>query len=263
MTFSRNVHFLIAGASLLVAFFGATSPGSAQDCQAALGSSTAAEPLANAESASKSKGVDEWDGDILKLHTVHPGVLLIEGTGDGSQSSLYTEGSTGSHPLVDSAYLGTGLGELQVVIPAGDHCIQVAPGPGATGDFEVEATFTDACHLGETDDHGGSFLCATPVEVDDEDPASGEITVPSSGDDYDMFTFVLTSTATVNIESAGSTDVAASLYGASGVLLESDDNDGPDANFQIVRSLEPGHYYVRVEGANDTGAYELSVTSAP
>ncbi len=262
--FTRNTSFSILGALFAaIAVWQGAPPVSAQDCQAALGGSTEAVSLATGGFTTKSKDVDEWNGDILKIRTALPGVLVIEGTGDGAQSSLYTEGSTGSDPLVDSAYVGTGLGELQAVIPAGDHCIQVAPGLGATGNFEVEATFTDACHLGETDDHGGSFLCASPIEVDAEDPASGEITVPSSGNDYDMFTFVLTSTATVDVESSGDTNVAASLYDANGMLLETDDDDGADANFQIVRSLNPGHYYVRVEGVNDTGDYELSVSSVP
>lgn len=259
--FTRNTSFLVIGVlSVAASIFGGMQPAAAQDCQAALGSSMEATTVTNGNSASKSKGVDEWDGDVLKIYTPLPGVLEIEGTGDGAQNSLYTEGSSSFHPLVDSGYVGTGLGDMQIIIPAGDHCIQVAPGPNATGSFEVEATFTDACHLGETDDHGGSFLCSTPVEVDDENPTEGEITVPSSGDDYDMFTFVLTSGATVTIESAEDTDVAASLYDANGALLEADDNDGADANFQIIRSLGPGRYYVRVEGVSDTGDYELSVT---
>jgi hypothetical protein len=264
LAFNRSTSTWTIGVLLFaVSIFARTPAVSAQDCQAALGGSTEAVALANGNNASKSKNVDEWNGDILKIHTALPGVVVIEGTGDGAQSSLYTEGSTGADPLVDSAYVGTGLGELQAVIPAGDHCIQVAPGLGATGNFEIEATFTDACHLGETDDHGGSFLCASPIEVDAEDPAAGEITVPSSGDDYDMFTFVLTSTATIDVESSGDTNVAASLYDANGMLLEADDDGGPDANFQIVRSLNPGHYYVRVEGVSDTGDYELSVSSVP
>jgi hypothetical protein len=202
--------------------------------------------------------VDEWDGDVLKIRTALPGVITIGGTGAGSQGSLYTEGSTSFHPLVDSAHLGTSLGELQVVVPAGDHCIQVAPGPGATGNFEVEASFIDACHLGAADDHGDSFLCATPIIVDDSD--SGEIN-PSA--DADLFTFVLTSAATVAIESTGSTDVAGELYDNGGVLLEEDDNGGTSPNFLMTRSLDAGRYYVKVSGANDEGAYGLSVASVP
>ncbi len=259
-SFIRKASFWVVCAAFFVVSI-VVSPASAQDCQAALSSSMAATAVTNGNSASKANGVDEWDGDVLKIYTPLPGVLEIEGAGDGSQSSLYTEGSSSFHPLVDSEYLGTDLGDLQVIIPAGTHCIQVAPGPEAEGNFEVEATFIDACHLGETDDHGGSFLCSTPVEVDDENPTEAEITVPSSGNDYDMFTFVLTSAETVTIESAEDTDVAASLYDASGVLLEADDNDGADANFQIIRSLNPGRYYVRVEGVSDTGDYEVSVTT--
>jgi hypothetical protein len=206
--------------------------------------------------------VDEWDGDVLLIYTPLPGVIEVEGIGDGAESSLYTYGGVGSHPLVDSAYVGTGQGELQAILPAGYHCIEVAPGPGAEDEDEIEiqASFTDACHLGDTDDHGDSFLCATPIDVDDSD--SGEI---SAASDHDVFTFTLTSSATLTIESTGSTDVAMSLYDDDGVLLETDDNDGPydGVNFQIVRSLSAGRYYVRIEGVSDDGAYGLSVSEVP
>jgi len=260
----RNVHFSIPCATLLaISLAGVASPASAQDCQAALGSSTGAVTLTNATSTSTTKRVDEWDGDVLKIYTPLPGVVEIEGTGSGAESSLYTEGGSSFHPLVDSAYVGTGLGELQAILPAGYHCIQVAPGLGAEDEEEIEiaASFTDVCHLGETDDHGNSFLCATPIDVDDT--ASGEISVPSTTSDYDVFTFVLTSTTTVSIESSGSTNVAASLYDDHGVLLEADDDDGTGNNFLIVRSLTAGRYYVRIEGVSDDGAYGLSVSTVP
>jgi Bacterial pre-peptidase C-terminal domain len=263
----RNILFSLSCAMLLVvSMLGGASPAAAQGCQAALASPTEAVPLTNTTPTnpppSKAKRVDEWDGDVLLIFTPLPGVIEIEGIGDGAESSLYTYGGTGSHPLVDSAYVGTGQGELQAILPAGYHCIEVAPGPGADDEDEIEiaASFTDACHLGDPDDHGDSFLCATPIDVDDT--ASGEI---SASSDHDVFTFTLTSTATLAIESTGATDVAASLYDDQGVLLEADDNDGPNdgVNFQIVRSLSAGRYYVRIEGVSDEGAYGLGVSEVP
>ncbi len=197
--FTRNTSFLlICMAFFAISIVDGTPPAIAQDCQSALGGSMEATTVTHGNSASKAKGVDEWDGDILKIFTPLPGMLVIEGTGDGAQTSLYTKGSSSFHPLVDSEYLETSLGALEVIVSAGDHCIQVAPAPGATGDFEVEATFTDACHLVAADDHGDSFLCATPIDVDDTD--SGEI---DDGSDDDIFTFVLTTGTEIAIEKLG------------------------------------------------------------
>ena len=237
------------------------TPITAQDCQAALGGSIEPDELTNGNSTTRTKRVDEWDGDVLRISTPLPGVVDISGTGTGAQSSLYTEGSTSFHPLVDSAYVGTGLGDLHAVLPAGEHCIQVTPSGDPEESFEIEAAFTDACHLGDSDDYNDSFLCATPIDVDGT--ASGAITVPASGSDFDFYTFVLTSAGTVDIGSTGTTDVAATLYDANGAPLESDDNDGTGDNFQIVRSLSAGRYYVRVEGVNDDGSYGLGVSLVP
>lgn len=259
--FTRNISFLVICSALFsVSFCGATQAW-AGDCQAALGSSTPAVALSNETSTTKSKGVDEWDGDVLKISTSLPGVLVIEGSGSGAQSSLYTRGFSGSHPLIDRARLGTGQRQLRAVVRAGDHCIQVAPMTGATGTFAVTASFTDVCHLGDVDDHGDSFRCATSIDLGGT--ANGEITSSSAASDDDTFTFELTSTATVVVTSTGATDVAGALYDSDGVLLEADDNGGTLPNFRIVRSLEPGRYYVQIEGVNGGGAYGLSVSLVP
>lgn len=259
-TFLRNTLASISClAFFALAMTGGVSPAAAQGCQDALDSSAGYEDLVNGQTATKARTVDEWDDDVLKITTDRPGVITIQSAGPGAQNSLYTEGSTGFHPLVDSAYQGTNLGDLEVIVPAGDHCIQVAPGTTGSAEIEIEATFIDACHLGVTDDFGDSFLCAAPFVVDDP-LVNAEISVPGATSDYDMFTFTLTSAATVTIESTGSTDVAGSLYDDDGVLLESDDNDGASQNFQIIRSLSPGQYYVRVEGVSDDGSYTFRVT---
>ena len=256
--FLRNRFASISCLALFALFMtGNVSPAAAQGCQDALDGSTGYVDLENGQTAMKKKTVDEWDDDVLKITTDRPGVITIQSDGPGAQNSLYTEGSTSFHPLVDSAYQGTGLGDLEVIVPAGDHCIQVAPGTTGSAEIEIEATFIDACHLGDTDDYGDSFLCAEPFVVDDP-LVSAEISVPGATSDYDMFTFTLTSGATVTIESTGSTDVAGSLYDDGGTFLESDDDDGDSDNFQIVRALSPGRYYVRVEGAS--GSYTFRVT---
>jgi hypothetical protein len=135
----------------------------------------------------------------------------------------------------------------------------VAPSASASGDYEVAATFTDVCHLNDTDDHGDSFLCATPIAVDGSD--SGEIT-SGTATDVDMFSFVVTSSATITVASTGTGHVTGNLYDSGGALLASDNTDESAANFSIVSSLSAGTYYVQVSGA-DESSYGISVSAAP
>lgn len=251
---------------LPLAFFTAflihPDPSQAEDCQSALSGTSGFTTLSNGVTSNTEKRVDEWDSEVVKLRTTKPGVLTIAGVGYGSLNSLYADAASGPHPLADSAQLGTSLQDLQAIIPAGDHCIAVDPPGGATGDFEVQATFIDVCHLGSVDDHGSSFLCATSLGLDVSD--DGEIDNIASGNDVDMFTFELGSSDTVTIASAGTTDVQASLYDDEGILLDSDDNGGGSPNFEIVQALSAGRYYVRVEGVGSAeGAYDIEVSTAP
>src|SRR6185436_1444140 len=174
-------------------FLAASPRLSAQDCPSDLQETSGFTILTNGTPANAQKGVEEWDGETVKFHTDLPGVLEINGAGDGSQSSLYAKDDEESQ-FVDSARLGTDLRDLQAVAPAGDYCVQVRPPAGAEGDFTLVVGFTDVCHLGAVDDHGDSFLCATPIEVDGSD--EGEIDSTPTGD-VDVFTFTLESAATV------------------------------------------------------------------
>lgn len=226
----------------------------AQDCPTDLEEPSGFTLLNNGNSANAQKGVEEWDGDTIKFRTEIPGVFVISGAGDGSQSALYT--NLGETPtFVDSANLGTDLSDLQAVAGAGEYCIQVRPPGSASGDFTINVEFTDVCHLGAVDDHGQSFLCATPVAVDGGD--DGEIDSGTTSD-IDMFTFTLGSAATVTLASSGSTDVDGSLFDVNGTLIDSDEDSGTGDNFQIVHYLAAGKYYLRLEGAD--GAYGVSVS---
>lgn len=235
----------------------------AVDCQTALGSSTGYTSLTNATSTTQTKGVDEWENEVVKIRTALPGVLTITGSGARSHSAVFSAGATTPHPRIDSSQLGSGSRALQAVIRAGDHCVQIAPPAGATGDFTVEVAFTDACHLGDLDDHGDSFLCATALTLGGGS-VSGQITSSGGTDDADVFTFALTATTTVAIASSGSTDVKATLHGADGTVIATDDNSGSSPNFAITESLAAGSYYVRIEGAGSaTGSYGVTVAEVP
>jgi hypothetical protein len=248
---------LFAGLLVLAAASGALAQ--SEDCQSALDGSSGFTMLANTDSTSKTKGVIEWDGEVLKVRTDLSGVLTISATGSTTQGSLYTDGSSETHPLVDSASIGTSQQELTAIVGAGDHCVQLAPGPGASGDIELTASFVDVCHLGTPDDHGNSLLCATPITVGGS-PASGEITSTESLDDVDMFVFTLSSSATVTVASTGGEQVGGSLYDGSGSLIASDNTGWSGSNFSITQSLSAGTYYVKVTGPDDS-SYGLSVST--
>lgn len=246
---------VVAGVLMLLA---PASGAFATDCQSALDGSSGFTALANAASTTQTKGVVEWDGEVLKFHTSLSGVVTISATGSTSQGSLYTDGSSSPHPLVDSASIGTSQPELTAIVDAGDHCVQLAPDPGGSGDIELTVSFVDVCHLGTPDDHGNSFLCATPITVDG-DAASGVI---DSEDDVDIFVFTLTSSATVNIYSTLRWEAGGTLYDGSGTLITSDNTDFSEPNFSITQSLSAGTYYVKVTGG-DGAIYQLNVTTGP
>jgi hypothetical protein len=231
----------VAAAALLIA----SAPAQAGDCQTALGSSTGFVSLSNAGTTTKQKGVDEWENEVVKVTTVLPGVLTITGSGARSHSAVFSAGATTPHPRIDTARLGTGARSLQAVVKAGNHCIEVAPPNGATGNFTIDVTFTDVCHLGDLDDHGDSFLCATALTVGGGS-VSGQVTSSGGTDDSDVFSFTLGSSATVAIASSGSTDVQATLYSADGTIIATDDNGGSSPNFSITQSLATGSYGVTV-----------------
>jgi hypothetical protein len=258
-TFIRKgfVSVLVAG-FLMSSISASRAFAQSEDCQSALDGTSGFTALGNGDSTSQTESVVEWDGEVIKVHTSMPGVLTISATGDDAQGSLYTDGSSSTHPLVDSATVGTSQRDLTAVVGSGDHCIQVAPGTGASGDIEVTASFQDACHLDSTDDHGDSFLCATPITVGGSS-ISGEID-SSTVEDSDMFTFELSGSATVTVASSGDEQVGGRLYGADGSLIASSNTGWTSDNFQIVQSLSAGRYYVRVTGP-DTSTYSVSVSA--
>ncbi|MCP4660514.1 MAG: hypothetical protein GY856_34370 [bacterium] len=107
------------------------------------------------------------------------------------------------------------------------------------------------------DDHGETAACASPLDLDRR--AAGEIR-NGWGDDEDFFTFLLSTTRTVRIETRGETDTFGGLYDRFGHRLARADDGGRAGNFRIVKTLGPGRYFVRVEGIGGAeGRYALDL----
>lgn len=109
-----------------------------------------------------------------------------------------------------------------------------------------------------TDDHGNSRSNATSVSSSSSTPGRLE-----TGGDIDYFSFSLSQSGSVTIQTSSSIDTYGILYNSSGNTIEEDDDDGPDNNFQISRSLNSGTYYVKVRGYSSdiTGSYTLVIST--
>lgn len=81
--------------------------------------------------------------------------------------------------------------------------------------------------------------------------------------EVDTYSFVASSQGSYIIETEGSTDVVAALYGPddANALVAEDDDSGVGRNPRIARDLAPGTYYVRIRhySGSSTGSYRISV----
>ena len=138
-------------------------------------------------------------------------------------------------------YFGANF-HIDRVLEPGVHRLVVLSG-GGTGPYGL--------HVAIADDHGNLFQTASRVELHSETPGS----VDYSGD-ADFFWFQVSSGGSVEISSSGSTDTEGILYDSYEVELERHEYFG--VNFRIERTLDPGTYYVGVQGG--TGPYTLHLS---
>ncbi len=79
----------------------------------------------------------------------------------------------------------------------------------------------------------------------------------------DFFKFVAASSGKYTIETKGKTDVVMTLLGPNSMtkVVAFDDDSGEESNAQIIKKLDPGDYYVRVQHVQPTGTgnYGISV----
>lgn len=206
-----------------------------------------------------SESIDEWDSDVMSGAMASPGVLTVASSGQDLDASLYADDGCDSASLVEDEVILDGSGTLAAVVFAGAHSLAVDPYNSASGSYSLEVKHYDICGVGETDDHGSNWICASQILVDGAS-VSGSIS-NTDDDDDDFLAFVLTAQTTVEITSSGSTDVYGNLYDSGMQLLEGDDDDGSGTNFSITRTLGAGRYFIRVDGKDQAeGSYSVSVS---
>ena len=104
-------------------------------------------------------------------------------------------------------------------------------------------------------DDGDSPATAIPLAVGAS--IEGEL----SADDIDYFRVTVSNAGTLMASTTGSTDTYGSIEDSSGNVLSTDDDSGADYNFRVSVAVEPGTYYIRVRGYDDssTGPYTLTL----
>ena len=148
-------------------------------------------------------------------------------------------GVTDISPLTTNTGIGLGDQVYLVGNPLSSESID-----GLIPELEARGVF-----VGYHDDHGDRVSSATPLTVGVA--ASGGI---ESAADADYFHFDLESAADVAIFTTGA-NTRGQLLGRTGGFLASDSSSGAYDNFLIREHLQPGRYYVRVDG--DRGPYMI------
>jgi len=106
-------------------------------------------------------------------------------------------------------------------------------------------------------EHGDTRERATAVGPDSTTP--GALEQPG---DVDYFRVDVPRAGRLTVGTTGATDTVGYLQNQEGRHLAGNDDAGPEGNFEIVREVGPGTYYVAVvggEGRTATGAYTLHV----
>lgn len=114
--------------------------------------------------------------------------------------------------------------------------------------------------LPPADDHSNSYSSATNISV----PSSTAGVINYMGD-YDLFQFTLTTAKEITVSTTGNTDTQGRLQDSGHVNIGYNDDFNGSSNFSIVRTLNPGTYFVQVNHHNPSatsGNYQLVLAAA-
>src|SRR4030042_7103909 len=216
-------------------------------------------------------GNDFGTATNLNVGTIEYGAIDIPGDKDYFKFTvnqaavyvIYTRGTMDTSGfLYDSNYAyitnDSGSGELnnfRIVrtLNPGTYYIEVSKYSNGTGNYELHIEGPGAGTV--SDDHGFSCWSATPVNVGSI--TNGAIDIPG---DKDYFKFTVNQAAVYVIYTRGTMDTSGFLYDSNYAYITNDSGSGELNNFRIVRTLNPGTYYIEVSKySNGTGNYELHI----
>lgn len=99
---------------------------------------------------------------------------------------------------------------------------------------------------GAQDDHGDTYADSTVLGI------GAAVAGVLDADDTDVFRLELVGSAEIEVRTTGQTDTRGELIDSTGARLMSDDDSGPGDNFSMTAELQPGVYYVEVQGGPGT-----------
>ena len=200
-----------------------------------------------------------------------------------TQPRVVTASTNGSFDVVGRLYSSAGVllaaddnsvdsdnFYIKQILPAGSYYLAISgANPAASGEYTLIVTKQELPTVISL------YNPDSPGSDPDSDPDSDPVPVPSyatsgesisSATDVDYFSFNLTQTDIININTTGSTDTFGTLYNSADVKLASDDNSGSGNNFLIEKILSPGTYHIEVAGSGSstaTGNYILNIMGQP
>ena len=215
-----------------------------------------ATPVA-ATSTTTAAMADADDIDYFRIELPEAGSLRVETTGDGNlRGTLTAENGEVIAEDDDSGDRRNFL--IETELEAGVYFVQVNTHSGWIDEnYALVVTFKPAS---TADDHGDSAANAT-----DAAPPSAIVGELENTSDADVFRFEVAERGVARVGSSGETDVVGTLLSEDGSISIADDDGGQGANFSITAKLDPGIYFVRVQGFGGitTGAYSLDITFSP
>ncbi|MCB4776548.1 MAG: pre-peptidase C-terminal domain-containing protein, partial [Sulfurovum sp.] len=213
---------------------------------------------------SRTVGRIEKTGDVDWFKIVIPsggGTLIVSTTGTiDTSGELYKDGDQNASDNNNGS--GNNF-KISQQLEAGTYYVKVSA--SSTGEYWLDSQFI-APVTGSLSDNDNNISTATYIEVNaTTDPISTTGNIEVAGDN-DYFKIKTTGPGRLIVKTRGSIDTYGYLLDANGEELASNNNSGIyPKNFQIVKYITAGTYYVRVRGFNNdvTGAYTLDVQFEP
>ena len=186
------------------------------------------------------------DEDYFRLDIEDRGTLHVSTHGDAD-----TRGSLQSETNDLTFDLNSGPGSnfsLWHVVKPGSHYIRVRGEAASTGAYVLHTSF-------DKDDHGDHQSSATELELNSS--TNGFLALG----DVDYFKVELSQRGIVSFTTNGEVDTRGDLESETEDIAK-DFFSGPDQNFSISVTVDPGVYFLRIsgEGSSNTGRYTLITT---
>ena len=197
------------------------------------------------------------DVDYFRVEVSQAGQVTVETSGT-TDTVGYFGGATGGWLGQDDNTGAEKNFRIASPVTPGTYYVAVvgANGRTATGAYTLAVRFTVGG--GTTAEHGNSRAQATLVGLNTETAGALE-----RAGDVDYFRIEVTVAGRLTVGTTGTTDTFGYFGDATGRWLsQNDEASYGDTNFQIVRQVTPGTYYLALVGGNSrraTGAYTFTV----